>query len=594
MSKLKILLSSLCLFFLVPAFAQVVEHVPNDVAMAIQFRPSHLQEKVNLKELKQLEVFDMMLETMGGPSATAPEDPIYQMIMEPASYGVDGLSDFTFFLKSVEDVKYYGMAFALTNPGKFADWLQESPLSASPDFEVQELASFNYASLSGGGGLAWNNDIAMLSGAQIDYGNSYFEMSDEDWQAIEQRKDEEAIKWAQIVLNKEFGMSLAQNVRYRKAGVVDTDMHAWIDYSAIMEFSDIMNGMPFPGGGGGMTGMLSGGMLGYLSTLKMLYEDAFLSMGVHFDDGAMRVEQELFGNNKLLNMVEGSMDSKPNKKFLKYIKGDEALGYYTFNINVEKTYEGIKDIVFPMVEEMDEKGEAIVAGLDALSILLDEDAIYELLTGDGLFTVTDVKTVQREVTTYEYDEDFNPTETTKVEEQVVPEFTLLLSYGNEENLKKLINIGLKAKVIEQNGRTYSMQLPDFDFPVKMSMNKGILFISTDEELMMKKLDAGYAGKERLGKEHKKSLKKNGQYMYMDFDRVFKVMEQLSPEEQAASPFADVQKVFESMDFGTKKAVDGSVQSFFNVKLREQDENSLKTLMGFLNDMILGQTGGFKT
>jgi hypothetical protein len=326
----------------------------------------------------------------------------------------------------------------------------------------------------------------------------------------------------------------------------------------------------------------------------MLYQEAFLSMGVHFDDGAMRVEQELFGNEKLLSLLEGSMDSKPNKKFLKYIEGDQALGYYTFNINVENTYEGIKDIVFPMIKEMDEQGETIVAGLDALSILLDEDAIYELLSGDGLFAVTDVQTVQREVTTYEYDEDFNPTETTRTEEKVVPEFSLLLSYGNEDNLKKLINIGLKAKVIEQNGRIYSMQLPELDFPVKMSMNKGILFISTNEQLMTEKLDKGFSGKERLGKEHKKSLKENGQYMYMDFDRVFEVVGKLSPKEQAASPFADVQEVFKSMDFGTKKAVDGSVRSFVHVKLREQGENSLKTLMGFLNDMLLGQTGSFKT
>ncbi len=81
--------------------------------------------------------------------------------------------------------------------------------------------------------------------------------------------------------------------------------------------------------------------------------------------------------------------------------------------------------------------------MDLLEIMIDEKAIAELMPGNMMMVLHDMKTKTVTYTDYTYDDNFKSTEIKKTREELSPNFTFVMETKKEAFLKKLARLPLK-------------------------------------------------------------------------------------------------------------------------------------------------------
>ena len=229
------------------------------------------------------------------------------------------------------------------------------------------------------------------------------------------------------------------------------DVHFWMDYGFITE------SMKQYSGGIAPTNEYSQMMSAMSGMTDILYSDTYLSMGLNFEDGRMAMRSQLFFNEDMKQFYRRSLDTKFNKKFLRYVKGgDEMFGYFYLNYNIKNTIEETKSLLYKLFDATPQYGQAAADAMKIIGIFIDEEAVGNLLKGDLMVSVSGMQTVEVATKTYEYDADYNYVEKDTVMMQTMPVFTALASYGNGKDIQKFIDLGLHSNVLVQEGQILSV------------------------------------------------------------------------------------------------------------------------------------------
>lgn len=360
-----------------------------------------------------------------------------------------------------------------------------------------------------------------------------------------------------------------------------------------MNYEDILGNNP-----AFMEGMASsslGAMAGMYKQLAGLYKGTYMSMRMNFNEGELGLETEMFASEEMMDMYESFYKHKFDKKLYKYIDASNLLGFYQLSLNVENTFEGVADLMFPILEQDPSYGPVFTAAMGALDVIIDQESLYELFGGDLVLAVTGVQEYERVITTYEYDEDFNATEIQKTEIERLPQFTVLAPFGNRENLMKLVNLGVKTNVLNQTGNYYTIADTD-ELGMKLYLAPNaddILIISNDSELMGSKLNSGFASDKQLGKDPKKWMKNNSQTFFWDVPATIEVLNSLGMEED--NPFfsylSNERAAMNEILLASPKKLKGSVYTEMNIKMNDKNENVLTQLMHLINEFAMESMGG---
>ncbi|MEO0779975.1 MAG: DUF4836 family protein, partial [Bacteroidota bacterium] len=209
------------------------------------------------------------------------------------------------------------------------------------------------------------------------------------------------------------------------------DMHLWMDYAWLGNMQ-------------GMESLLDPSTRGFLKAYQKMLTDASLWIDLNFNPGSIDFDYHVQLDEAWMRYVRSTHDSKLNRKFHKYIKGENLLGYLSINVNMENTLRGAKDLMLPLMEAAPEVGPMAGELIDIVDIVVDEQAIYEFFKGDMCMAVTGLREFERMVTTYDYDEEFNLIEKEELRKQTLPEFVMMMGYGREDDLKKFFRLGEKA------------------------------------------------------------------------------------------------------------------------------------------------------
>jgi hypothetical protein len=410
-----------------------------------------------------------------------------------------------------------------------------------------------------------------------------------EWQDPEDAAAAEA--WMEKVMRRQFMQPVTANERYRTALQKPSDFHLWLDYEYILE---MMKGGSLANMG--MGGEMQQAMQMMQSFSEIFYADTYLSMGLNFENGKMAIDYDIFFNEDMGKLYRGMYDVKFNKKFLRYVKGgDQLYGYFYMNFNIKKTIEEGKALMYKLFEATPQYGEMAADAMQILGIFIDEEAIGNLLKGDLLIAVSGMQTVPVKTTTYDYDEDFNfiTKDTTLL--KTLPVFTGMLSYGNEKDIMKFINLGLHSKALTQEGSYYKFVVPGEGFDIYLAMKKGVLLFTNNRDLIVNRLEKGYAGKERLSKKHRKLLCESATGFYWDIPNTIKAAAGDEPA-TGADPMAYLNmmgKEFESVEMTSSKKVNDRVHSRIDFNFRNKNVNSLQQFFNFVNDVYLEVIGGAK-
>ena len=313
-------------------------------------------------------------------------------------------------------------------------------------------------------------------------------------------------------MNRQFLQPITRNERFAMAKGRTNDVHFWVDYGFLNES---MKGLTVANMGmapiNGYQQMMSamGGMM------DVFYGDTYLSLGLNFEDGRMAMRSQLFFNEDMKRFYSRALDTKFNKKFLRYVKsGDEMFGYFYLNYSIKNTIEESKSLLYKIFDATPQYGEMAADAMKILGIFIDEDAIGNLMKGDLMVAVSGIQTVESKTFTYSYDEDFNytPKDTTVMKQ--VPIFTALASYGNGKDIQKFIDLGVHSKVLVREGKYYKLAVPGMDgMDFFFAKQDGLLIFTNNAYLMKQNLETGFAKKLRLPKNHKKRLCESGSVVY---------------------------------------------------------------------------------
>jgi hypothetical protein len=269
------------------------------------------------------------------------------------------------------------------------------------------------------------------------------------------------------------------------------------------------------------------------------------------------------------------------------------MGYWSFNINVENTVKGYRDLFQPMLSNIPMYGSMANDMMDIMDIFIDEEAIYDLWKGDVLFAVTGIKDFEKTVTSYEYDEDFNKKEVQTTVTQKLPEFVMMSSYGNEENVLKFLKLGEKTPFIEKMGSYYQATIPEVNMEVYIALNKGILFFTNNLDLIQNHLSSGYPKKQRMSKAQCKMLKDNSMVFYWD------IPQSLNAATAYGLPLAGPQgKIlnvskdsFESIVWTAPKGGVNSINQKISLNFVNKEMNSMEQIFNYINEVVMTMMSG---
>lgn len=408
--------------------------------------------------------------------------------------------------------------------------------------------------------------------------------------------DTAAYAWALKMLNKEFLQPITRNERFKLAKGRTDDLHFWMDYGM---FAEGLTKMQQSGLGGGMAAANSyaQAMSALGGFMDVFYGDTYLSMGLNFENGRMAIRNQVFFNEDMRRFYTRALDAKFNKKFLRYVKGgDEMFGYFYLNYNVKNTIEETKALMYKMFAATPQYGQMASDAMKILGIFIDEEAIGNLLKGDMMVSVSGLQTVEVKTKTFDYDADFNFTERDTTMMQTMPVFTLLASYGNGNDIQKFIDLGIHSNVLVKERNFYNVVIPDMDGQkFYLAMHDGMLIFTNNQYLMQQNLEAGFAKKLRLPKNHKKRLCKNGSVVYWNIPNTIRAAagSQADSNIGVTGWMNNLGKEFYSVEMTTSKKVENAVESEMFLNMTKQDTNALQQFFNFINDVYLEMMGGAK-
>lgn len=614
------------------AQTNLLNYVPPEASVVVGFHFDRIDKKVNQRELRQTEFMDV-LETELAQMANE-QDVLMQVLANPYQAGIDFSKEAYFFavfnddrstntgfLFHVEDfpaltafMEPFGpserqslFSYLHTEPGSAVAWSRQvmlflwgtsPPPAYSPwEYEWEDGAEGNWEEDWGNWDDYEEDEIVeeapieeieeevILLEDEFPATDVYEFDYDDTWASYELERDSllfEAMDiWTRNLLANAGLRSISTNIHYQHTLNTNDDISMWVDYGKLMDNPSFLREFGLAG---------SSGFLGVSQGLIELFNDAYLSMGISFEKGEVVLRTDMYMQPELLQFYRNVNEATFNKRLARYVKNENLLGYAFFNFNSRNFWEGIQELILPEIEKTPFVGELVRPGLDVLGILIDQDAIYNLFKGDALVAFHGLKAYEAEEYFYDYDEDFNFSERVEMVTKYYPEFVYLMSYGNEDDVRKLLRLGEAATVLRKDGDyVYRVEAGDFiPFDLFFRLDKGVLILSNNEELAHTRRGKGFKCKQRLSKQHRRLMAENAVVSHWNIPAITRTLSTTEAGQVinlGPSQFGNLVATY-------PKVVGSSVNSRVVLQLQNKEKNALETLYGIINNLVLEQMGGY--
>ena len=217
-------------------------------------------------------------------------------------------------------------------------------------------------------------------------------------------------------------------------------------------------------------------------------------MNLFFEKDKMRMEQKMFApDEKIAAMGRDIYNSKQSNALAGFINPGNV-GYMSASMNTQAManyyYKMIRQYLNSSPDTRKESAMLDVV-MDFVEILIDEKGIADLMPGNMVFVLHDMKTKTVTYTDYTYDDNFKSTEIKKTKEELAPNFTFVMETRKEAFLKKIADLPLKYSERErfdykEKGGYYELAFDPEKYPISslffmVKDGKGI--VTTSKEVI---------------------------------------------------------------------------------------------------------------
>ena len=369
-----------------------------------------------------------------------------------------------------------------------------------------------------------------------------------------------------VALNKPF-MDYIKN---------NPDIAGIIDYSELMRMENYR--------------YLSGfGEIGtfYNNFMKDYYNGLYLMGKAYLDRDNIHLRYDMTYSSKMKQLYKEVKKTSISKKFLRYL-GNDIMAYAAAGIDIKGMSKGLGNVLRDFYPSVPRYGSIVESYMDIMDIFIDEEAIYNIFTGDVVVSLNGMKPVEVTHTVYDYDDNFNVTERLDTTVQMQPEVLLMVGIGNVSDVKKILKLLVSAEIFTLENGLYSLSYRSVKLPVFMKIIDEILFVSNNRSFVENPVI--YAKNKQLGKEHLKMFKKNSGVVYVNVESIAReaVINELSKNDKILTKTGDLFKTVRITGGMTHDSAFGDCI----LQLSGSEGNSIESVLRFLNELYLFKTKRF--
>lgn len=267
----------------------------------------------------------------------------------------------------------------------------------------------------------------------------------------------------------------------------------------------------------------------YLGLYKTGILNSNYNINGYFEKDKIRLHQMITPKNEETKKSYQEMfASKMDKKMLQYV-GNNIMGYYSISMDTEavmnyeyKVLKSTLNSVYQSYAKGASGNEADVL-IDAIALFLDEKAIADLVPGNAIFVLHDLKKVKRDFVTFEYNENYEQVETTGTKDEIQPDFTFLLNTRNETFVNKLLKLPLNTDKF--TGTNYQLTNGYYTIHFEkdnllenlyFGLKNGVLMVTSSKENIENLIQEKTMP---LSSDFKKSISKNNSSGWFDLHKI---------------------------------------------------------------------------
>lgn len=313
------------------------------------------------------------------------------------------------------------------------------------------------------------------------------------------------------------------------------------------------------------------------------------AMDMYMDKQQMRIETSTEPPVEWARPYERILDQKINRKFYKYINSNTDIGYMSYAMNTKNYLEEFPKMIegmysyYLMGERGDTYRDEIALGTELFGILLDEEAVANVIKGDALFVINGISEHELKYTSYDYDNDsFEETEVQKVKTESLPDFLFMFTSDDMSLLRHALRLGVKRNYLTEEAGIYTLVEKDIPINVFLTMKDGIVFLANNERDILAIKNDSYRG--NLSREDKKLIKKSNLAMVFHPQRLAGKIKLEEENPRDVTKFNNTLRKMNKITVQSHKPNNGIIAGTLIAEVPPSEENALYYFFSLMNEI----------
>lgn len=302
-----------------------------------------------------------------------------------------------------------------------------------------------------------------------------------------------------------------------------------------------------------------------------------INLDFYFDNDNARMEEIIEYSPEIANDISKISNRKINKNIYKYFPAEKPLGYMTYHINTKEMLQKFPSLTAELFQTPKFGKEDISIVTDLISTIVDEEATAQLFDGDLSAFLYDMKEVEIMTKKYDYDENFEEKITEEKVKKQIPLFSFIFTSTHSTFGDKLLQLGVRKKVLTQNGNSYT---------VVGTQDYGDIFIIKDKDVVVVANTTAYFsnGNGSFIKDTKKDLSRNSILAKMDIAKTVHTFGKNAKESDLTLLMKMTNQFSDFSMESPKKLTDNKFKFILRLNTKKSDKNIILQTLDLAEEM----------